>query len=1406
MRQTAGAQARARPRGTPCRPLLLAHPLLVLLLGALAAAQVIAPIGPVTNLDGSGNNVANPALGSVGTPLSRASVPSGFDALPSTIKQFGGSLRPLSARDISHALFFNSTVAASVALPAKWPALLAALNELVYYDLVELASNSGDPAPIAAPRCDPELDEFCTGSALIPYNRVAGSNTGPRGERQATNLATAYLDLEFLYELTHTPGTDVPTALGLRTRQGGLLNLPNNLLPIITLDSPLVIDDVPIPAGKPIFQAGDLRINRNPALVAITTLYAREHNRRARELKANGTFVLDEDLFQAARRFTIGQWQHLVNDEVIGSSAGTAPAGYTYSATASPAVDSFFAACASRFFLSNQNSLVYRVNADGSTHAAGHLDLASASFDASAITSGGIDPILRGLMVNHEVQFGPSVPAGLDSLFTRALHRSIDLGVPNDLTSAVNASTAFLPPKPAAGSDVTTDVSFNWTLSEDKSAVAMEVTTATSGWLALGIGPGMPGMTDIALVQWVNGAPMLADGYTLGYRPSLDAAQTGDASSLNLTYWVDSQRLIHYRWSRPLLSADPYDLNITTSSSNLTSCVLAYGTTGTLGYHGARRYHFQVDFFLDTSATNNSGDGGTDGGLDHETEKGWPLGLKLMHGFFMVSAFFFAIPSGIVAARYIVSKSWLEVHQSLNIFVVSQVFVSLLSAVIGSRISILLLPHGTLGIIVASLLAFVFSSGLLGSYDLNVPLSLYRLLRRLHAVVGLAVWVGGLYNSFLGIDMVIDMYPELEWLKILLAVLLAIVLLGLAGAEVWRYRHGKVAIKNINTLKRAQALLFKEVDEEKNVPEFSWDEINLKISEGLLWLVIDDNVYDVTQFVDSHPGDGIRRFIGVDATDAFEGNVRVQQPKPGAESLVAANTTLGRLNRRMSTSAPIQQHMHSRRARLKLNSLLVGRLKDAVAVSRNHLNGPNGLDDELPVPSWIPHTASKGLSSVKLRALRLIEKQLLTGPGAAAPVYRFRLAFSDPSRELWCLPGDSVVLQLVDKLGKVVMRSYTPVEVYSKGHLDLVIKLAPDANKMLAVDSKTNGCFDWLTMISAGSGLTPMLLWLEYLARFAPRDPATGHISSRVCLLAQYSSADDVVYVEELQALQKRLGPNAQIVLFVGDAPGTPPPEGADGGAVQPSSPPLSAGEGIIRVAGRMRLSAIRKYLPPRAGPPSSAAALGATAGGSRPMSRAGSSRLDATLGTGGSALTSSGASGVMASSGGSSGGDSAALLGAAAGREAGSKEATTAATTAASVVSSTIRFLRTGHVAAASTTLARQRSRRRSSMAYTPLLDGGAADVPSYGPGNSGLLGGGPDGTAPADSGDMEGALAGRGYNGSPRVHARLDEHEQEGADEPGAPQSSNILICGPAGFNAHIVEVLLELGYSDAQVTVLQ
>ncbi|WAR22967.1 PERC-like protein, partial [Mya arenaria] len=169
------------------------------------------------------------------------------------------------------------------------------------------------------------------------------------GVRQQLNQITHYLDGSAIY------GSSDDEIRDLRTLTGGLLKTSsNNLLPTApTTGTGCILTT----STRPCFKAGDVRVNQQPMLMSMHTVWVREHNRLARGLALLNPTWDDERLFQEARRILGAELQHITYNEflpaILGrrvmTKYGLKPLSNGYDASEQPMVRSAFATAAYRF-------------------------------------------------------------------------------------------------------------------------------------------------------------------------------------------------------------------------------------------------------------------------------------------------------------------------------------------------------------------------------------------------------------------------------------------------------------------------------------------------------------------------------------------------------------------------------------------------------------------------------------------------------------------------------------------------------------------------------------------------------------------------------------------------------------------------------------------------------------------------------------------------------------------------------------------------------------------------------------------------------------------------------------------------------------------------------------------------
>ncbi|KAL3886200.1 hypothetical protein ACJMK2_026209 [Sinanodonta woodiana] len=222
------------------------------------------------------------------------------------------------------------------------------------------------------------------------------------GQREQLNQNTHYIDGSQIY------GSDKSTSDSLRSFTGGTLktgldpDIPN-MLPKDTNNSANCI--LPqLSSNVQCFMAGDVRVNEQPALASLHTIFMREHNRIATGLSALNNSWSDQVLFDEARKIIGAMLQHITYNEYLPEILGSAimnsydlnPAvdGYTfdYDIFMNPSIRNEFATAAFRFGHSMvHDSLKYR----GSS-----LFLKDVFNNPATLyrSNGGIDGIIKGLL------------------------------------------------------------------------------------------------------------------------------------------------------------------------------------------------------------------------------------------------------------------------------------------------------------------------------------------------------------------------------------------------------------------------------------------------------------------------------------------------------------------------------------------------------------------------------------------------------------------------------------------------------------------------------------------------------------------------------------------------------------------------------------------------------------------------------------------------------------------------------------------------------------------------------------------------------------------------------------------------------------------------------------------------
>ncbi|XP_003466861.1 eosinophil peroxidase [Cavia porcellus] len=259
--------------------------------------------------------------------------------------------------------------------------------------------------PIKIPPNDPRIKNQ---RDCIPFFRSAPSCPQHKTKvRNQINALTSFVDASMVY------GSEVSLALQLRNRTNylGLLAINQHfqdngraLLPFANIhDDPCLLTSRS--ARIPCFLAGDSRSSETPKLAALHTLFMREHNRLATELKRLNPHWSGDKLYNEARKILGAMVQIITYRDFLPLVLGKERARRTlgpyqgYSSNVDPRVANVFT-LAFRFGHTMLQPFMFRLDSQYRASAPNsHVPLSSTFFASWRIVlEGGIDPILRGLM------------------------------------------------------------------------------------------------------------------------------------------------------------------------------------------------------------------------------------------------------------------------------------------------------------------------------------------------------------------------------------------------------------------------------------------------------------------------------------------------------------------------------------------------------------------------------------------------------------------------------------------------------------------------------------------------------------------------------------------------------------------------------------------------------------------------------------------------------------------------------------------------------------------------------------------------------------------------------------------------------------------------------------------------
>ncbi|KAK2705306.1 peroxidase-like [Artemia franciscana] len=406
-------------------------------------------------IDGSCNNLINTRWGKSLTILQRISNPDFKDGVWAPRKAKNGKDLP-SARFVSANVFgdFNNPHKDITLMVMQWGQFID--HDLTHVPIFTFQNGSGIECctldgkaipenlrhsqcyPIEIPSNDPFYSKFGRKCMNFVRSLIGTRPDCTFGYAEQLNQLTHWLDGSMVY------GSTKVVAVALRSFRNGRLFVTNSngreMLPTKPAANKehAKADEC---LADVCFTAGDGRVNEQPMLTAIHTVFVREHNRVADELAKLNPHWSDEVLYHEARRIVIAEIQHITYKEWLPIILGKdymktfkldpLPSGYfsDYDPSINPTITNEFAAAAFRMGHSLIQGHIHMIDRRND-----HTVTLSQMFNDPSfmMNPGQVDSLLRGLLEESSQNFDSSITQELTTkLFRGSSAYGFDLAALN---------------------------------------------------------------------------------------------------------------------------------------------------------------------------------------------------------------------------------------------------------------------------------------------------------------------------------------------------------------------------------------------------------------------------------------------------------------------------------------------------------------------------------------------------------------------------------------------------------------------------------------------------------------------------------------------------------------------------------------------------------------------------------------------------------------------------------------------------------------------------------------------------------------------------------------------------------------------------------------------------------------
>lgn len=493
-------------------------------------------INTAASIDGSGNNVNRVNWGRADTPFIRLAAAEYRDGR----SVLAGARRP-SARQISN---FAHVTNRPAPLGAAVSDMFWQWGQFLDHDITLTPEIEPEQrADISIPRGDAWFDPDRQGGRTMHFNR-SSFTFDQNNQRQQRNLLTAFIDASNVY------GSDTSKQKLLRSNDGTgrLRSSAGNLLPLNTSG----VANAPSDSAT-FFIAGDFRANEQIGLIALHTVFMREHNRIAVTIGKQNPSWSGDQRYEYARALVMALMQVITYQEFLPTLLGrdALPSYRGYNSSVNPSISNEFATAAFRVGHTMLSSQLLRIDANGQPAAEGHLRLKDAFFRPQEIQQHGIESVLRGLCEQRAQKVDLQIVDDVRNLLFNNIGQGLDLaslniqrGRDHGLASYQNTRLALGLPLRPSFAEVNSSVAVQQRLSSVYGSIN-DLDLWVGGLAEPAVNGGVVGETFHAILS--DQFTRLRDGDRYWYQNVLP---------IDLQHWAESQTLTKIIQRNTLISAE----------------------------------------------------------------------------------------------------------------------------------------------------------------------------------------------------------------------------------------------------------------------------------------------------------------------------------------------------------------------------------------------------------------------------------------------------------------------------------------------------------------------------------------------------------------------------------------------------------------------------------------------------------------------------------------------------------------------------------------------------------------------------------------------------------------------------------------------------------------------------------